>query len=598
MGDVLADGTTLVDQDDNAGTVTVRGPNGRVIAYDQSHLSDADWDKLTPKESKDDGEAAQAMPSSNDIPGILRMPAAYATGAYRELTGNPNAGEGNAFGMNALRHPNIAGMGEATAAGINPLGLIYGGGRDMGALQPVVDTVLDRDPSMAKKPPVPPVQPGAPTAQQPGQAQTPPATRPMVDLPPRMQLRGHGPLAPDPSQQFGAAYDAEGKALDDKADVEGKAAVDKAHNAAQVADYQRQALAQQEQARQQVIGEYKNRMAEVDKAQAALDKQQENPDRLWNSWGTGQRLAAVVSQALGGFGQAFTGQNGSPINKMIEQDIDAQRQNYMRARDSVAAKRSAYGQLREQGLSDAEAAATLQVKQADAAGKAIDAQVDEKYAPTQVKAAAQMQKAQIAQKKQEGIAKLQQSVAETAHARAQTALERAQAQAALVKSGSAQQLPPGYVMVGGEPVFAGGEKEAEDLTQMLTSGSAARKAIAENHTAQSGAGLGTRLAQYAGVKTAAGSTGYAARDAFSANANRGLGNPNSPNEQQMAGYKEMLDTPWNPEAGLKAGQTALADMREALSAKLIARGVAPERARGLAARQYPDIVPSSLKPVE
>jgi hypothetical protein len=230
------------------------------------------------------------------------------------------------------------------------------------------------------------------------------------------------PGAKDFSKDANAGIDEQKAALAAGAGVEGQAASGKAAAERSSAAQEAQAAAQAAEQRQAVQEAYKAHAAQLEQAQAELDKQKEDPNRLWNSWGTGQRVAATLSQVLGGFGEALTGHNASPINKMIEQDIEAQRQNYMRGQQGLAAKRTAYAQLREQGLSDADSQLVLKRNQIDAARRSAVAMVDEKTAPEIVKRRAEALVGKLDQDKAETDAKLQQEAATTAHMRAENAI--------------------------------------------------------------------------------------------------------------------------------------------------------------------------------
>lgn len=76
----------------------------------------------------------------------------------------------------------------------------------------------------------------------------------------------------------------------------------------------------------------------------------EDPNAFWNSRSTAQKVAGFIGIALGGFVQ---GARGGPnvaleqINRATDQAIDAQRKNYMANKDSLEAKKSAYGMAME-----------------------------------------------------------------------------------------------------------------------------------------------------------------------------------------------------------------------------------------------------------
>ncbi len=76
----------------------------------------------------------------------------------------------------------------------------------------------------------------------------------------------------------------------------------------------------------------------------------EDPNHFWESRSTGQRMAGLIGVILGGFAQ---GMHGGPnaaldqLNRAQDKDIDAQRAKYNANKDSLVAKRSAYGMAME-----------------------------------------------------------------------------------------------------------------------------------------------------------------------------------------------------------------------------------------------------------
>lgn len=92
--------------------------------------------------------------------------------------------------------------------------------------------------------------------------------------------------------------------------------------------------------------ELADRQADFDQSVKALSRQAMDPDRFWASRNTGQKIASVVSVALGGFLQ---GMRGGPnvgleiLNRHIDNDIKAQEFAYNATRDTVAAKQTAFG---------------------------------------------------------------------------------------------------------------------------------------------------------------------------------------------------------------------------------------------------------------
>lgn len=83
---------------------------------------------------------------------------------------------------------------------------------------------------------------------------------------------------------------------------------------------------------------------------ANLANYHEDPDRFWNSRSTPQKVAGFIGIALGGFVSGMKGGSNQVvdmIDKEIDRDIAAQRNNWRANKDSLEAKRSAYGMAME-----------------------------------------------------------------------------------------------------------------------------------------------------------------------------------------------------------------------------------------------------------
>lgn len=127
-----------------------------------------------------------------------------------------------------------------------------------------------------------------------------------------------------------------------------------------------------------------------------------NPNHYWQSMSTGGKVLSLVGIALGGFGGGLTGKMDNPvmdqINKYIDRDIDAQKQNYERLRGKLGTQSSVYG-LGMQQFGDSNAA--LLAAKASALGIA-ELKIKETAARAQspeVQARAQMMLGDITQKK-------------------------------------------------------------------------------------------------------------------------------------------------------------------------------------------------------
>lgn len=121
-----------------------------------------------------------------------------------------------------------------------------------------------------------------------------------------------------------------------------------------------------------------NTMKALDAKQADLEKEHAiNPNRYWQDMSTGRKVASVIGIMLGGFGGALTGNGKNPaldmLNKSIDQDIMAQKENYEQKKEGLQNQRTAYSMAmqefgnRETALLAAKASALqiaeLQVKQ-------------------------------------------------------------------------------------------------------------------------------------------------------------------------------------------------------------------------------------------
>ncbi len=82
----------------------------------------------------------------------------------------------------------------------------------------------------------------------------------------------------------------------------------------------------------------------------ALSNYHENPNHFWESRSTGHKVAGLISIFLGGLASGLRGGPNTVVemlNKASDDDIAAQRHNYMAQKDSLEAKRSAYGMAME-----------------------------------------------------------------------------------------------------------------------------------------------------------------------------------------------------------------------------------------------------------
>ncbi len=147
-----------------------------------------------------------------------------------------------------------------------------------------------------------------------------------------------------------------------------------------------------------------------------LSKKQEiDPDHMWNSKSTGQK----VFMALGGFLAGIGGRDPSGrIDQMIAQDIAVQRENFNLAREGaknkLAGLNTMYGRLRERGLDDREAASATRAAMNEGLARRLEG-ISEQMAPGEAKAKADMAIAQFRMNKAKAEDDLKTGAAQRAH---------------------------------------------------------------------------------------------------------------------------------------------------------------------------------------
>lgn len=292
------------------------------------------------------------------------------------------------------------------AAPMSPPSLGGSGGGRAGLEQPQTVVPPQGGPPLTQRAPMAPALP----------------TAPGVALPPAAPARtgGGGPADYDPTKDYAAAsrdlgFDTEQAAR--AADVQTQAGAKRTGEEAQ----KQLAAMELAQRREAAVSQaYQDRMGDVMAQQALLAKTKEDPDHWFNSRSTPGKFGAAISLALGAFGQSLTGHNGSPINDFIAQDIEAQRNNYARAKESLAARSSDYGKLRDAGMRDQEAALALQDKMHDAAKEKIASFVTAS-SPHAAQLAAKALVDQQNQKQAEVKQQLTKGIWDIAHEKAATA---------------------------------------------------------------------------------------------------------------------------------------------------------------------------------
>lgn len=95
---------------------------------------------------------------------------------------------------------------------------------------------------------------------------------------------------------------------------------------------------------QRVMDNAQKRLVDVDTKIAELSDAKIDPNRVWGSMETGNKMSAVASLFLGAFGAGATGaQNAAMdvLNKAIDRDIDAQKANLQTKKDVISSQRNA-----------------------------------------------------------------------------------------------------------------------------------------------------------------------------------------------------------------------------------------------------------------
>lgn len=206
------------------------------------------------------------------------------------------------------------------------------------------------------------------------------------------------------------------------------------------AAHQEQIAAQMQETRDQLTNRnWQQNMMRAQRQLEALGDVKEDPNRFFKSLSVPGQLSALVSVGLGAIGQALTGQNGSPIQTMIDRDIAAQREDFHHAITVNEQQRSLYGQMRTAGYSDHEATYLVSMKQTQAAMAAQNAMVSQ-YSPPEVKQRAAIQAQQLQQSYDQAAQKFAISQADlakmqTAQKMADIQLDLAQRQKTLMESG-------------------------------------------------------------------------------------------------------------------------------------------------------------------
>jgi hypothetical protein len=239
-----------------------------------------------------------------------------------------------------------------------------------GAMQPAPQggpppgaMMLGQAPPPPPMDPVPAGPPPAPIAPQPPPAAAMPvsAPQPVQEAPgipdrPFPLIRAGGGVVRTPEREMdlrgptlrgaqGDAADAQLTASDRIAERNQQAAAVEYDMALQ---QQREAQARQqamEKAAAERDAEMQDRIADFDSSTKALSQSAMDPDRFWSSRSTGQKVAGLISVALGGFLQGTRGGSNpglDMLNQAIDRDMKAQEFEYFSRKNQAEGKQTAF----------------------------------------------------------------------------------------------------------------------------------------------------------------------------------------------------------------------------------------------------------------
>lgn len=170
--------------------------------------------------------------------------------------------------------------------------------------------------------------------------------------------------------------------------------------AAEISAFNQQAVAEQ---RNQAILDARaaeSRRIETDyqiqRAKDAADdynNQKVDPNKFWKEKGTGARVIGAIGVGLGAFGAALTHTPNfalEEINKAIDQNIDAQKEEIAKKGNRVSMENNILAQLRAKGLDDQQAESVARQVYSENAARQVGAIASKYDAPMVKQTAAQM----------------------------------------------------------------------------------------------------------------------------------------------------------------------------------------------------------------
>jgi len=238
-------------------------------------------------------------------------------------------------------------------------------------------------------------------------------------------------------------------------------------------------------------------LAGIQKATDDLAAQVPDRNRWWSTRTTGQRFAAVVASALNTVNkEMFNGGGEDPIARYVEQDIQAQREEFEARRSSLTAKTSLYKMMRQQGLDDATASAAARLEMLRAAKDLVSDQVGAAK-DKQMRAKGEMALDKLARDEQALEQARQEAVDKHALTRAEIALKQTQIAQASGKAAAPSKLT--VLLPDGRQVVAPTEKDAELLRSQIAQGKSYKATL--DRIASQSPGWMSRVLDKVGITT-------------------------------------------------------------------------------------------------
>lgn len=276
------------------------------------------------------------------------------------------------------------------------------------AAPPPMEPMPPAPPAPPQPAPAPQPQPAAVNVQAPQQPGIPERPFPLVRVgggavrvPEReVDLRG-----PTLTKQQNVANEAEAGAVDAVTARNQQAAAIEYNMAL---DQERQAQARQkamEQAAAEREAEMQERISDFDSSVKAMSQASIDPDRFWSSRSTGQKVAGIISVALGGFLQGARGGSNPGLdilNQAIDRDIKAQEFEFFSRKNQAEGKQTAFAMAMQKYQSVDAAKAMARAASIDAAQAQIG-QMRALYAGTDAANRADMALAGLEREKQQQI---------------------------------------------------------------------------------------------------------------------------------------------------------------------------------------------------